>query len=98
MEQTGHPARWCLWILVPASKTTDAFSMREPLSETHNCYCNHSAIRLKWSLPCCPFHVLKESDHISVCVVLFEHAFGGLVQMLDTFLFVSELQWASSRS
>lgn len=51
--------------------------------------------------PCCPFHVLKESSHFLlkesrffesshtlVCMVLLEHAFGGFVQMLDTFLLV----------
>lgn len=58
MEQTGHQAGWRLWILVPASETANAFSIREPLSKTHNC--DDSAITLKWSLP---FPVLKESDH-----------------------------------
>lgn len=39
--------------------------------------------------PCCPFHVVKEGDHISDCVVLFLHAFGGLVQMLRYFFYLS---------
>lgn len=39
--------------------------------------------------PCYPFHVVKEGDHISECVVLFLHAFGGLVRMLRHFFYLS---------